>query len=113
MTNQTVSVSSATQSDPIRVTESNQNIDVLALLAISNTATATVEFTADKPEMDPNDPTLAADNWANATWYDIADLTGATATTWAKVDTPVTGLRIDCTAYTSGTVSLTVIQGDR
>jgi hypothetical protein len=81
------------------------------LLEISNTATATVEYTFDRPETDPNNTTTAADNWANATWYDITDLTGVTATSSALVDTNVMGVRIDCTAYTSGTVTLTVNQG--
>ena len=107
MVNQTVSVGSATQSDPIRVDSSQSEISILALLSFTNTATATVEFTPDKP-----DATLA-DNWSNATWYDIADLTGKSANAWAKVDTPVQGLRIDCTAWTSGTVSLQALQGDQ
>lgn len=112
MTDQSVSVTSATQSDPIRVDPSQSDISILALVSISGTSTCTVEFTPDKPNTDPNDATLAADNWANCTWYDIADLTGVTSNSWAKVDTPVHGLRLDCTAYTNGTNTLQVLQGD-
>ena len=108
MVDQTVSVTSATQSDPIRVDPTMMDISILALLGISGTATATVEFTPDKP-----DATNGSDNWSGCTWYDIADLTGATANAWAKVHTPTHGLRIDCTSYISGTVSLQVLQGDR
>lgn len=107
-----VSVSSATQSDPIRLDANQTHMGAGLLLEISNTATATVEYTFDRPETDPNNPTLAANNWANATWYDIADLTDITASaTSALVDTNVMAVRIDCTAYTSGTVTLTANQG--
>lgn len=112
MIDQSVSVSSVTQSDPIQVDSTQSAQSILAMLIISDTATATVEFTPDEPDTNPNDATLAADNWANSTWYDVADLTGKTATAWANVDTPVAGLRIDCTAYTGGTVTLRVKQGD-
>ena len=113
MINQSVSVSSATQSDPIRIDSNLSQIAAGILLVFSNTATATVEFTYDRPNTDPNDATAAADNWAAADWYDMADFTALTATANGLIDTPVMGVRIDCTSHTSGTVTLTVNQGNK
>ena len=107
MIRQTVTLTNTGTSDPIRTDPTQSEISILALLGISNTATATVEFTPDKP-----DATLGSDNWTNSTWYSVADLTDKTATAWAKIDTPVEGIRANCTAYTSGNVTLQAVQGD-
>ncbi len=112
MIRQSVSLSNTGQSDPIRLDARQVDFNALALIVISNTATVTAQFTADVPETDPNNPTTAADNWVNATWYPITDLTDATATTSANIDTNVEAIRIDCTAHTAGTITLKAIQGD-
>ena len=113
---QSVSVSSATNSTPIRLDTSLAPFNVGVLLGQTNTSTSTVEYTFDKPNTDPNNATAAGDNWASATWWPITDLTdiaaaGTAVATSAKIDTPVQAVRVDCTAYTSGTVTLTVAQG--
>ena len=113
---QSVSVGSVTASNPIRLDANRTNFNVGALLGQTNTSTSTVEYTFDKPDTDPNNATLAADNWANATWWPVTDLTdiaaaGTAVATSAKLDTNVEAVRIDCTAWTSGTVTLSIIQG--
>lgn len=101
-----VTQNSVGQSDPLRLDNAQAEFKVGVTLEITGTATATVEYTMDKPEV------TAADQFANATWYDAADLTDLTATTTALIDTPVTAIRADTTAYTSGDVRLKALQGD-
>ncbi len=70
-------------------------------MVFSGTATASAQATMD----DLNDSTITP------TWFDITDLTGITASAQGNVFFPVTGIRLNVTAFTSGTVRLTILQG--
>ncbi len=64
--------------------------------------TASVEFTQ-------NDlPTIAA---GNAIWFKFPNLSAKTATAMDSPIMPVRAVRLNVTAYTSGTISLRVLQG--
>jgi hypothetical protein len=48
---------------------------------------------------------------ANATYFDDATITGSTASISALSSVVATGIRLNCTAHTSGTVTLNVLEG--
>lgn len=96
------------QSGPIRVDPNTVTLSALAQLIFTGVATATVQYTPDKPDM-----TNTTDNWAAARWFDVDQLDALSINTGALVDTPAEGLRLDVTAFTSGTVELKVVQGYR
>lgn len=98
-------VSSQAASDPIRMDPNNKTFQVsLYMDTVIGTfvGVSDAQFTLDKP-----DPTLTPDNWANSIWHDygLTDdiLTGKTG--------PVEGIRLNVSAFTSGFVTLQVVQG--
>lgn len=68
--------------------------------------TYTVEHTFDAP----GDFTSASDYGTNATWRATTGLAGLTASNEGNIAFPVRAVRLNVTAYTSGSAELTVIQ---
>ena len=74
-------------------------------VAVSSGAslTYTVQHTFDDVQSPDFDP-------ATATWFPHATLAAKTASADGNYAYPITGIRLNVTAYTSGSVTLTVIQ---
>ncbi len=108
MIRNSVIVSSQTTSDPMRMDPNTVPFNALAQMIFTGTATATVEYTPDKPDMRE-----IPDNWVNSRWFEVTQLTAQSADISALVDTPVEGLRLNVTAYTSGDIELKAVQGYR
>ncbi len=72
-------------------------------LSAGASMTYTVEYTFD-------DVFALTFNPATATWYSTTGLTALTADGAGSIGFPVTGIRLNVTAWTSGTVAFTVIQ---
>jgi hypothetical protein len=66
----------------------------------TGSGTASVEFTLDDPSS------------ANAVWIPYTNLTAKTATAYDNPIIPVRAVRGHCTAYTSGTIYLRILQGN-
>lgn len=63
-----------------------------------------------KVQLSNDDPFVDGFNPANATWFDHATLTGQTSSQYGTVDHPARMIRLNVTAYTSGNVTLTLVQ---
>ena len=70
--------------------------------------TYTVEHTFDAPA----DFAGASDYNTNATWRDTTGLTALTATDEGNIAFPVRAVRLNVTAFTSGSAEMTVIQSN-
>ncbi len=104
-------VTSATQSDPIVVNwRGGQSAFALAIGVDLNPGvlTYTVEHTFDAPD----GFTSAADYNTNATWRATTGLTALTATDEGNIAFPVRSVRLNVTAFTSGSAEITVIQSN-
>lgn len=103
-------VSSATQSDPIRVNWRGTAGTFALSIGIDlnpGVLTYTVEHTFD----DPADFTSAADYNSNATWRPTTGLVALTASGEGNIAFPVQAVRLDVTSFTSGSAEITVTQG--
>src|SRR5689334_17366017 len=76
---------------------------VLDFTTVAAVGTASVEFTHDD---------LAAIAASTAVWLPFTSLSGKSATTQVSEIAPVRAVRLNVTAYTSGTITLRVLQGD-
>lgn len=94
--------------DPIRMDPNTVPFNALAQMIFTGTATATVQYSPDKPDMRET-----TDNWVNSRWFDVTALTSQSADISALVDTPVEGMRLNVISLTSGTVELKAVQGYR
>lgn len=102
-------VTSATQSDPIRVNWRGTGGTFALAIGVDlnpGVLTYTVEHTFD----DPADFSSASDYNTNATWRATAGLTALTATDEGNIAFPVQAVRLNVTAFTSGSAEITVIQ---
>lgn len=101
-----VSVSSQTTSSPVIVAQ-NGYFNVGFGVVLSNTPTLTfkVQHTYDVIGDGTNGTVLAS----NATWFDHPTVTGKTANTDGSYTSPVFAIRLNVTAYTAGTATMTVI----
>jgi hypothetical protein len=79
------------------------NVNCGVDLSAGATLTYTVEYTLD----DVFSPTF---NPATATWYSTTGLTALSADAAGGITVPVTAVRLNVTAWTSGTAVFTVIQ---
>lgn len=99
---QTVTVSSQAASAPIPLDWRQVPFNVsLACVVPSGTLTFKVQHTFDNLL----DPTVTP------TWFDHSTITGKNASTDGNYAFPVTAVRLNVTSYTSGFVTLTVLQG--
>lgn len=93
-----VSKTSSGTSDWIRMDKSKaREGKYTLLLSLTGTATADVEFTVDE-------------DLTSATAISHSVLSSITSTTASDMLTPVSGFRINVSSYTSGTVTLKVVQ---
>jgi len=100
-----VTVGSATTSGviPLDNYRTPFNVGIGCALSAGASLTYKVEYTYD-------DVQSATFNPATATWFDHATLAAKTTSADGNIVVPVSALRLNVTAYTSGTVTMTVIQ---
>lgn len=79
------------------------NVGIGVTVSAGATLTYKVQHTFD----DVFSPTFVA---SSATWFDHATLTGKTASSDGNYAYPITALRLNVTAYTSGSATITVVQ---
>lgn len=80
------------------------NISISVVLAPTSTLTYSVEHTFDDVFAEGFDPDTA-------TWFPNDVLTGQTASADGNYAFPVTAIRLNVSAFTSGSAAITVIQG--
>ena len=100
-----VTVSSLTTSTviPLNTYADPFNVGIGCDISAGGSLTYTVEHTFDNVQAPGFNP-------ANATWYSNSILTNITTDKDGNYSYPVTGIRLNVTAYTSGSVTMTVIQ---
>lgn len=107
----TTTISSVAASEPIRVNWRGGRGGFSLSLAVAlnpGVLTYTVEHTFD----DPEDFASSADYGTNALWFATGGLTSASATDEGNISFPVQAVRLNVTAYTSGSAELTIAQGE-
>jgi hypothetical protein len=108
----TRTVSAQEISDPVRVNWRGglSGFQLSALVALSSgaTLTYTVEHTGD----DPANFDDITDYNTNATWYNTTGLVALTANDEGNIAFPVQAVRLNVTAYTDGSATLTVLQAN-
>ena len=103
----TAALGSATIGVPVQIDYPQQTFNVgLSLNVVSGTNTSSVQFSLDDPNAE-----YATDYNTNATWHDVVGLAAKTADTAVALTVPCRAVRLNMTAFTSGTASLTVVQG--
>jgi hypothetical protein len=100
-TSVTVSSQASSATIPVNWRAKNFGISVLCVVP-SGTLTYKVQHTGD----DIYDPAVTP------VWKDHATLTGKTASADGNYDFPVRAVRLTVTAYTDGSVTMTLIQKD-
>jgi hypothetical protein len=96
-----VSVASATTSNPIPVNFRAKNFGIGFGVDIGGgTMTYKVQHTFDDPQ----------NGLSSAVWFDHSTVTGKTANSDGNYAFPVMAIRLNVTAYTSGTATLKVIE---
>lgn len=98
---QSVTVSSATTSAPLPVDYAANPFKVGVGCVASGTLTYKVQHTFDN----------VMDSSVTPTWLDSEDLTGETTSQSGEYAFPVRAIRLNITAYTNGSVTMTLIQG--
>lgn len=101
----TVTVGSQDVSQPIPMDQRNDpfNVGIGVVLSAGANLTYTVQHTFD----DVFSPSF---NAATATWFPNSSLAAKSASSDGNYAFPVTAIRLNVTAYTSGTATMTVIQ---
>ena len=82
------------------------NVTIGVVFSPGAVATVKVQFCLDDPASFLSTTTYNA----NATWYDHVTLTALNANSTGNFGFPVRAIRTNVTAYTSGTITTTVIQ---
>ena len=100
-----LTVSSLTTSPvvPMDTYQDPFNVGVAVALSAGATLTYTVQHTVD-------DVFAPGFNPATATWYPHATLAAKTASSDGNYVIPVTGIRLNVTAYTNGSATMTLVQ---
>jgi len=99
---QQTTVSSQTVSSPMLVNLGRSVCGTSLLLTINGTLTATVQVTGDAS------PT----NDATGNWNDLDSMSGLTSSANGNLAYPVTAVRLNVSAWTSGKAVLTMVQND-
>jgi hypothetical protein len=81
------------------------NVGLLASVAAGSTLTFNVEYTFDDIWSTTYNPTAGS-----ALWYSVSGMGAKSADTTGSLAFPVTAVRLNVTAFTSGSVTLVVIQ---
>lgn len=105
---QVVTVSSQAISVPQPVNWRERNFKLGIGVAISSGAVLTysVQHTFDNPQ----EFTSQTDYNTNATWYNTDGLTSLSASGNGNIVVPVRSLRLNVTAFTSGSATMTILQ---
>lgn len=98
--NTQITVSSAASSVWIPVNYAQKDFKISLGLTITGTGTYKVEHTFNNPF-----------TTVSPTAFPHSILTGITASTDSNYNFPVTAIRLTCTSYTSGSGTLTILQG--
>ena len=100
-----VTVGSATTSAviPLDSYRSPFNVGFGCALSAGASLTYKLQYTYD-------DVQAASFDAATATWFDHATMAAKTASSDANIVVPVTAVRLNVTAWTSGTATLTILQ---
>jgi len=102
----TPALGSVTISDPVKVDYAQHDFNIgLSLNVVSGTNTSSVQYSLDDP-----DAVYATDYNTDAIWYDVTGLDAKTADTSAALIVPCRAVRLNMTAWTSGTATLTIVQ---
>lgn len=106
----TRTVSSQAASTVIPANQLQSEFRATATVSVTSAAdlTFSVQYTID----DIQDPNVTP-KWVNTTLASQAVTNGSPAISAVSIDTPVTGVRLDVSAYTDGSATLTYIQADR
>ena len=105
----TPAVGSVAISAPVKVDYIQQDFNIgLSLNVVSGTNTSSVQYSLDDP-----DAVYATDYNTDAVWYDVTGLDAKTADTSAALIVPCRAVRLNMTAWTSGTATLTIVQAHR
>lgn len=102
----TRTVSSAASSDVVALNHQGPNpfnVSLLADVSAGGTLTYTVEYTLDDVFANGYAP-------ASGVWTAVTGMSAQTADVAGSLAYPVTGVRVRVSAYTSGSVTLTVVQ---
>ena len=100
----TRTVSSQAASTPVALNNlSPSPFNVSLLLDVTGTLTASVEYTLDNVFAEGYAP-------ASGVWNAVASMGSLTADTAGSLAYPVTAVRLNVTAFTSGSATLTVLQ---
>ena len=75
----------------------------LSINVLSGTNTSKIQYSLDDPHAE-----YATDYGTDATWHDFGS--GVTADTASALKTPCRAVRLNMTAWTSGTATLTIVQ---
>jgi len=102
----TPALGSVTISDPVKVDYAQHDFNIgLSLNVVSGTNTSSVQYSLDDPDAE-----YATDYNTDATWYTVTGLSGVTADTSVALIIPCRAVRLNMTAWTSGTATLTIVQ---
>ena len=103
----TVTLNSVSISDPIVVDnyQDNFKLGLQAAFSAGANATVSVQSTMDDPYAD-----YATDFNTNANWFDVTGMAALTGSAQGNVFFPVRAVRLNMTARTAGSVTLTVLQ---
>jgi hypothetical protein len=101
----TVTVSSQTDSPPVPINLKRYKQGCGLIVTITGTLTASIQVTGDN--VFGNTYVASSGNWNN---HDT--LVTLTASANGNLAFPVTAVRIHCSAYTSGSVTLSVVQAE-
>ena len=104
----TPAVGSVTISAPVQIDWAEGDFNVGLSLNVTGTNTSTVQVSLD----DPN-AVYATDYNTDATWHDLANLTSLTASAAVSLVGPSRAVRLNMTAWTSGSATLTIVQAHR
>ena len=100
----TAALGSVTISDPVIVDYIQSDFNLgLSINVVTGTNSSKVQYSLDDPHA-----TYATDYNTDATWHDVS--TAVTADTAYSLTTPCRAVRLNMTAWTSGSATLTVVQ---
>lgn len=108
----TRTISAVAISDPVRVDwrggMSNFNLNIAVVLSAGAVLTYSGQFSLDNPQTF----TDATDYNTNATWFDMLTLDMISGSDSEAITNPVQAVRLNVTAHTSGSATMTALQSN-
>lgn len=105
---QYTTLTSATTSTPFQLDTYQQDPSASIAVTVTGTLTYSVQYTLD-PFFDPNDAAYYA-NAATCTWFTFSGMSALTASNSISFSAPVIAVRLNVTAWTSGTARFAFVQ---